>query len=79
MELKFKIGDEVYLDRYWKHPNESENWSIKDNLPLNKPLKINTITSIGWLYFKGHYRCHPPSKFKPILELNKEAEFNIWN
>ena len=39
MELKFKIGDEVYLDRYWKHPNESENWSIKDNLPLNKPLK----------------------------------------
>ena len=75
---KFKVGDIVFLEKYGKHPDESEDWALSAKLPLNSPLEIRNISSKGFLYFTNYIYFHHQNKFKPISELkNKEEEFKV--
>lgn len=73
-KVKFKVGDKVFLPEYKKLVEESEDYALYENIPLNAELTVKSIEANNWLTFEGYNLLHPPSKFKPISELVKKEE-----
>jgi hypothetical protein len=70
----FKIGDLVYLDKYYTHSTETIDYSLIAKIPLDKPLSIKYIGFSPHIYgnidpewvvsFDGYDYKHPAVKFK---------------
>lgn len=68
-----KVGDVVYLKEYYKHEQEGVDWSFKEGLPLNTPLKVTRVSDNGWIEFKGIGYWHHPDKF-----IKQNIEYEIY-